>query len=588
VPGVAVTGAPQIPSRYKWIALSNTTLGMLMATLNATSLIIALPVIFRGIQLNPLDPANFGYLLWMLMGYMLVTAVLVVTLGRLGDMFGRVRMYNLGFVIFTLGAIGASAAWSTGSAGAIELIAMRMLQSVGGAMLMANSAAILTDAFPDTQRGMALGINQMAGLTGSFLGILVGGVISQLGWRWVFLFNVPIGVLGTAWAYWRLREIGIHTPQRIDWLGNVTFAAGLAMLLVGITYGISPYGSSAMGWTNPFVIGMIGGGVLVLLAFCFIEPRVAAPMFNMSLFRIRPFAAGNLAGLLSAIGRGGLQFMLIMWLQGIWLPIHGYDFRVTPLWSGIYMIPSTVGFIIAGPLSGWLSDKYGARPFATGGMLLAAASFGLMMLLPADFAYPVFALVLLLNGIAFGMFAAPNTAGIMNSVPARYRGAASGMRSTFQNTGTPLSIGVFFSLMIVGLTASVPHALLTGLTANHVPTSLAARLAALPPVGYLFASFLGYNPLQTLLGPHVLSSLPAANAARLTSRTFFPGLIAAPFKQGLVIVLSFSIVMCLIAAVASWMRGGRYVHKEDEGTESVSRATPSPGGHAPTGARAAM
>lgn len=585
---VALAQSPQVARRYKWIALSNTTLGMLMAALNATSLIIALPVIFRGIKLDPLDPANFGYLLWMLMGYMLVTAVLVVTLGRLGDMFGRVRTYNLGFVIFTVGAVGASAAWSTGTSGAIELIAMRMVQSVGGAMLMANSAAILTDAFPDTQRGMALGINQMAALAGSFLGILVGGVVSQLGWRWVFLFNVPIGLFGTLWAYSRLREIGIHTPQRIDWLGNITFAAGLAMVLVGITYGITPYGSSAMGWTNPFVIAMLGGGILMLLAFGVIEPRVAAPMFNMSLFRIRPFAAGNLAGLLSAVGRGGLQFMLIMWLQGVWLPIHGYDFTITPLWSGICMIPSTAGFIIAGPLSGWLSDKFGARPFATGGMVLAASSFALMMLLPADFAYPVFAAVLLLNGISFGMFAAPNAAGIMNSVPARHRGAASGMRSTFQNTGTPLSIGVFFSLMIVGLSASVPHALLTGLTASKVPVSVAAHLAALPPVGYLFASFLGYNPLQTLVGPHVLSSLPAADAARITSRTFFPELIAAPFKQGLVVVLSFSIAMCLVAAVASWMRGARYVHQEVESPTRINRAARAAGGDPPAQKRAAM
>jgi MFS family permease len=287
-------------------------------------------------------------------------------------------------------------------------------------------------------------------------------------------------------------------------------------------------------------------------------------MFNMHLFQIRAFAAGNVAGLLASAGRGGLQFMLIIWLQGIWLPIHGYSFERTPLWAGIYMLPLTAGFLLAGPISGHLSDRYGARPFATGGMLLAAATFGLLLSLPANFAYAAFAVVLFLNGIAFGMFAAPNTTGIMNSVPARHRGAASGMRATFQNAGLPLSIGIFFSLMILGLSSGVPGAMFRGLTANGVPAATAARLSHLPPVGYLFAAFLGYNPLKSLLGPHVLASLPAADAARLTGPTFFPSLIAGPFKHGLEVALSFSIVMCLIAAGASWLRGGRYVYEETD------------------------
>jgi MFS family permease len=251
-----------------------------------------------------------------------------------------------------------------------------------------------------------------------------------------------------------------------------------------------------------------------------------------------------------------------MWLQGIWLPLHGYAFAQTPLWAGIYMLPTTIGFLIAGPLSGHLSDKYGARPFATGGMVLAAGSFALMMLLPVNFPYLPFALILLLNGLAFGLFAAPNTAGIMNSVPADSRGVASGMRATFQNTGMPLSIGVFFTLMIIGLTAKVPPSMYAGLTANGIPAHLATQLAHLPPVSYLFAAFLGYNPLKTLIGPKILSTLPHAKAARLTSKSFFPHLIGTPFKHGLVLVLSFAIVACLIAAVASWMRGGKYVHQE--------------------------
>ncbi len=554
--------ADKTSPRYKWIALSNTTLGMLMAALNATSLIIALPVIFRGIKINPLSPNSFSYLLWILLGYMLVTAVLVVSLGRLGDMYGRVKMYNIGFVIFSLGALLAGFTWSHGSTGALELIIFRMVQAVGGALLMANSAAILTDAFPENQRGMALGINQIAALAGSFFGILVGGFLAQFSWRYVFLFNVPIGIIGIVWSYIALKEIDVFHPAKIDWVGNATFAIGLAMVLIGITYGIKPYGTSDMGWANPMVIALMAGGVVVLIAFALLERKVKEPMFNLALFKIRAFTAGNIAGLLAAMGRGGLQFMLIMWLQGIWLPLHGYAFTQTPLWAGIYMIPTTIGFLIAGPLSGILSDKYGARPFATGGMIVAALSFGLMMLLPVNFPYWSFALILLLNGLSFGMFSSPNTAGIMNSVPSRFRGVASGMRATFMNVGMPLSIGIFFTLMIIGLTASVPGSIYHGLTANGVPSVLAAHLSHLPAISYLFAAFLGYNPLKTLLGGSVLNSLKPAAAARLTSKEFFPQLIGSPFKHGLIVVLSFAIIACLIAAFASWLRGGKYVHQE--------------------------
>jgi EmrB/QacA subfamily drug resistance transporter len=555
--------APPGP-HYKWIALSNTTLGIFMSLLNASSLIIALPAVFRAIHLNPLDAANFDYLLWILMGYMLVTAVFVVSFGRIGDMFGRVRMYNLGFAIFTAASILLSITWSQGTQGAMELIIFRMLQAMGGALLMANSAAILTDAFPADQRGMAMGINQMAGLAGQFVGLILGGVLVTIDWRWVFLINVPIGLFGTIWAYVQLRETGERHPARIDWWGNLLFAAGLTLLLVGVTYGIRPYGGSSMAWLSPFVITTIAAGLLLLAVFVLVEYRVPQPMFEMHLFGIRAFSAGNIAGLTSSIGRGGLQFLLIIWLQGIWLPIHGYDFAETPLWAGIYMLPLTLGFLLAGPLSGYLSDRYGARPFATGGMLLAAASFLLLMALPANFAYPLFAVILFVNGISFGLFGAPNTTGIMNSVPARYRGAASGMRATFQNTGMPLSIGVFFSFMILGLSAHVPAVMLRGLTAQGVPAALAARLSHLPPVSYLFAAFLGENPLATLLGPKILRALPHASAARLVGRSFFPSLIAGPFHSGLVVTLTFAIVMCLIAAGASWLRGGRFVYDEHE------------------------
>jgi MFS family permease len=552
------------------VALSNTTLGALMAVINSSIVLISLPAIFRGIKVNPLAPGNVSLLLWMLMGYMVVTAVLVVTLGRVGDMFGRVRMYNLGFLIFTVASVGLSAVYFTGTSAALTLIGLRIVQGVGGAMLIANSAAIITDAFPSNQRGTALGINVVAGISGSFIGLVLGGLLSAVDWHLVFLVSVPIGIFGTVWAYLKLREIGVVTKAKIDWFGNITFAVGLISLLVGITYGIQPYGTSSMGWTNPTVMIEVLGGIAVLGAFVWIERRVAEPMFNLGLFRIRAFAAGNVAGLLASIGRGGLMFMLIIWLQGIWLPLHGFNFVQTPLWAAIYMLPLTVGFLVAGPLSGFLSDRYGARPFATGGMLAAAVTFVLLGLLPANFSYSLFAVLLLCNGLGMGMFSAPNTAGIMNAVPAKQRGVASGMRSTFQNSGMTLSIGLFFTLMVLGLSAALPSSLYHGLVQQGVPAAAATRISHLPPVGTLFAAFLGYNPIATLLGP-ALHHLSAAHVATLTGRSFFPTLISKPFMSGMQVTFYFSTAMMLVAAAASWLRGKRYVHEELATAPAASR-----------------
>src|SRR6201987_3775861 len=548
---------------YKWIALSNPALGVLMATINASIMLIALPDIFRGIGVNPLQPGNTSLLLWLIMGYLVVTAVLVVSFGRLGDMFGRVRMFNLGFAIFALFSVLLSVTWLHGAAAAWWLIAMRILQAVGGAMLMANSSAILTDAFPAGERGLALGLNQVAAIAGSFIGLVLGGILGPISWRYVFLVSVPFGVLGTVWSYLKLRELGVRRPAALDWWGNLTFATGLIAVLVGITYGIQPYGGHTMGWTSPVVLGLIVGGLAVLAGFCVIETRVAEPMFRLSLFRIRPFTAGNLASLLSSLGRGGVMFILIIWLQGIYLPIHGYSFERTPLWAGIAMLPLTVGFLIAGPASGWLSDRFGARPFATGGMLVAALSFVLLELLPVNFEYWQFALILLMNGIGMGLFASPNRAGIMNSLPPDRRGAGAGVANTFQNSAQVLSIGVFFSLIIVGLSSTLPATLNHGLIAQGVPSADAARLAALPPVSIMFAALLGYNPIGTLLGP-AISRLPAGHAAYLTGHTFFPSLISAPFQHGLDIAFDFAIAACLVAAVASLLRGRRDVHEEQE------------------------
>jgi MFS family permease len=575
--GADGTGTRQstVPGRlrgthYKWLALSNTTLGILSATVNGSIVIISLPAIFRGIHLNPLTPGNISYLLWMLMGYLLVSAVLVVTLGRLGDMYGRVRMYNLGFAIFGLAAIALPFDPFTGPSGALWLIIWRVVQAVGGSMLMANSPAILTDAFPPDQRGTAMGINQVAGISGSFIGLILGGVLAAVDWRLVFLVSVPIGIGGTIWSYLSLREIGVRTRARIDWLGNITFALGLIGILTGITYGIQPYGGHTMGWTSPLVLTGLFGGAALLVAFCFIELRVSQPMFDLHLLRIRAFAAGSLATLLASIARGGLQFMLILWLQGIWLVLHGYNYADTPLWSGIYLLPLTFGFVASGPVSGWLSDKHGARAFASGGLLVSAAAFGGLLLVPTNFHYVVFGLLIFLAGAGMGLFSAPNAAAIMNSVPRHQRGAASGMLATFQNSGFVLSIGVFFSLMIAGLASTLPTTLTHGLTAQGVPAPIAHQIGGLPPVGSLFAAFLGYNPVKTLLGPTgVLAHLPASHVATLTGKRFFPELISQPFHHGLVIVFTTAMALLALAAAVSALRGARFVHEEQEQVASA-------------------
>ena len=553
-PGEA-TGTAR-PDRYKWVALSNTTLGMFMATVDASIVIISLPAIFRGINLNPFAAGNISYLLWIIMGYLLVTAVLVVTLGRLGDIVGRVRIYNLGFVVFTLASVALSLDPSHGGAGALWLILWRLVQAVGGAMLMANSAAIITDAFPAEQRGMALGVNQIAALAGQFIGLVLGGVLSVWDWRAVFWINVPFGIFGTIWAYRSLRELSERRPARIDWWGNLSFAGGCALLLAAITYGIQPYGGHSMGWTNPYVLAGLVGGVALLVLFVYVEKHVSQPMFRLALFRNRAFAAGNAAALLASIARGGMQFMLIIWLQGIWLPLHGYNYSDTPLWAGVFMLPLTAGFLIAGPLCGYLSDRYGVFYFTTGGLTLFALSFIGLLLLPLNFSYWAFALLIMLNGCGSGMFSAPNTSAIMSSVPAADRGAASGMRSTFQNSGMSLSIGVFFSLLIAGLAGRLPGALYSGLTAQGVSAAAAHHASQLPAVSTVFAAFLGANPMQTLLGPTgVLNSLSSQGAATITGKTFFPNLISGPFHHGLTIVFATAAGMALLAATASLLRG---------------------------------
>jgi MFS family permease len=558
------TGTGRQGIDYKWIVLSITTIEMFMVSVNGSITLISLPAIFNGIQVDPFT--SFQYLLWVLMGYSLVTATLLLSFGRLSDMYGRVKLYNVGFAIFTVGSILLFLTPDKGDAGAIELIVFRLVQAVGASFTFSNSAAILTDAFPPNERGKALGLNMIAFLSGQFIGLILGGILAFFNWRYVFLVSVPVGILGTIWAFLKLEE-STHPrrARRVDVWGNLSFIGGLTIFLVGITYALLPYGDNPMGWGNPWVIGSILLGVGLLIAFPFIESRVEDPMFRLDLFRNRIFALANIAGFLSAIARGGVMFLLIMLLQGIWLPLHGYSYESTPFWAGVFMLPLTAGFVIMGPLSGWLSDRYGSRWFATGGMVLIAASFLMLAMLPYDFEYPAFAVALLVMGLGNGMFGAPNIAAIMNAVPPEERGAASGMRSMLQNSGMVISMGMFFTIVIVSLTQTFPPELAASLTSAGAP-ELIAPMSAIPPTGSLFAAFLGYNPVSTILASipqSVLASISPATLAILTGITWFPTTLAHAFLPSLGVSFLIGAGISLFAAFLSAMRGSKYIHEID-------------------------
>jgi MFS family permease len=548
---------------YKWTALCLATLAVVIVTINQSILLISLPDMFRGIHLNPLAPANVSYFLWVFMGFLLVTAVLVVSLGRVGDIYGRVRMFNLGFAVFTFFSVLLSLSFMTGVPGVLWIIVLRVFQGVGGALLFANANAIITDAFPPSERGRAMGISGVGAVSGSFLGLILGGVLAPVQWRLVFLVSVPFGLLGTVWGYRRLRDNGVRIAAKIDWLGNATFAVGLISVLTGIVYSLLPHGGHPTGWTNPWVLAAVFGGIVVLGLFVWIETKVPEPMFQLRLFRIRAFTTGNIAALLAALGRGGLQFMLIIWLQGIWLPQHGYSFSRTPLWAGIYMIPLTLGFFL-GPYSGSLSDRYGSRVLTTLGLLVAGSSFLLLELLPMNFSYIWFALLLLMFGVGMGVFFSPNQAAIMNSLPPDQRGGGAGMTMTFINSATVLSMGLFFTIVTLGLASELPGHLYRGLTAAGINPAAAHKVANEPPIGSLFSAFLGYNPIEQLLGPTgALQQLPAHQAAYITGRSFFPSLIQQSFAHGLHLAFDFAAGAIGIAVVASGLTGRRYVHSEE-------------------------
>lgn len=545
---------------YKWVALSNTTLGVLIATIDGSILIISLPAIFNGLGVNPLSPENVGLLLWLLMGYIITSSVTVVTIGRLSDMFGRVKLYNLGFLIFAICSVilWASTYLIHGTEGLIALVVIRLFQGLGGAFLFANGTAILTDAFPANERGMAMGINQIASVGGSLIGLVVGGILAAIDWHLVFLVSVPISLFGTVWAYVALREFAsIKKNQKPDLLGNLTFGLSMTLLLIAVTFSLLPYGSSAIGWSNPFVLASAILGVLLLLAFLYIELHVDDPMFHLELFKIEAFTMGNAGLFLAGIARGGLQFMLVIWLQGVWLPLHGVNFVDTPFVAGLDMIPLILGFLFAGPIFGWLSDRYGARIFTTGGMLLNVAGFLLLVTLPVNFNYWIFAPIIFLLGVGQGMFSAPNTAAVMNSVPPEHRGATSGMRATMVSISFMFSLVIFFSLLTLGVAHGLPATLYKGLVSQNVSATLATQISNIPPTTALFSALLGYNPMKALIPANVLSSLPVSNQDVLIGNSFFPNLIATPFINGIRIVFYVAAVMSLIAALASAMRGSK-------------------------------
>jgi MFS family permease len=553
---------------YKWTAMSNTFIATLMASINTYIILIALPAIFNGIHIDPLN--SFQYLLWILMGYGLVTATLLLSFGRLSDMYGRVKMFRLGFLIFTVGSILLYLTPSTGDAGAIEIIVFRLVQGVGAAFFLANSAAIITDAFPSSERGKALGINIVAAIAGNFLGLVIGGVLAVFNWRYVFLISIPFGLIGTIWSF-KLKELSKKALKtKIDIWGNFTFVLGITLILVGITYGLLPYGNSPMGWNNPWVIAAMIIGLFSLILFPFIENRVESPMFRLDLFRIRSFAFANIAGLLGSLGRGGLMFMLILLLQGIWLPLHGYSYASTPFWAGIYMLPLTAGIVIMGPLSGVLSDIYGPRWISTGGMIIVTTSFIMFAALPINFNFGEFAFAEFLMGIGSGMFSTPNTASIMNSVPSEDRGVASGMISTLRNTAGTASMAIFFTIVIVGITQRFPDAMLSSLTSIGA-VNLAPVLSNIPPTAALFSAFLGYNPVNAILitfPPSIVTHIPNSILNTLTGITWFPSTLANAFLPSLQTSFIIGAIISAIAAILSALRGERYIHEDKVNKDS--------------------
>ncbi len=547
---------------YKWTVLVNTTLGGLMGAINMTIVLISLPTIFRGLNIDPTAPGEFIMLLWVMMGYSIVLATLLVTFGRLSDLYGRTRLYTLGFVIFTFGSILLSIIPDgSGNNGAKMLIGFRMVKGVGGGLLMVNSTALITDSFGPNERGRALGINQISFIAGSLIGLIAGGLLASSNWHLVFIVNIPFAVAGSLWSVFKLKAISKKVKVPMDIAGNIALGGGLVLISLGFTYALVPYGNSSMGWGSPWVLASFVVGVILLVAFVFLELKVKQPLFDLRLFKIRAFNYGNFANFVSSLGRGAIMFLVIIWLQGIYLPLHGFTYSSTPFWAGIYMLPMMVGFIVLGPVGGILTDKYGARVFATTGMIITAISLYLLTLLPYNFSLWQFEGILLMNGIGSGLFAAPNTTAVMNSLPEESRGAGSGMRTTFNNIGQTISMAIFFSIAISIFSLKLPSSLLNTSVSIGLPLQIATAISKIPPSGALFAAFLGINPAASF-SPAMLNLIPPAALKSLMSLSFFPNAIGPSFMVGLKDSLYIAILMTIAGAVLSALSGGRYVHGE--------------------------
>ena len=431
--------------QYKWLAPSNTTVSTLMASIDSNIVLIALPTIGR-----ELPATSATDLLWILLGYSIITATLLLNFGRLSDMFGRVRLYVMGFAIFTVGSLLCGFS-QTGT----ELVLLRLVQGVGAAFLFSNSAAILTDAFPPGERGEALGINPISIVAGAVVGLVLGGAITTtIGWRWIFFVNVPIGAVATWRAHADLRElVRPETRPPFDWIGNLVFAGGLTVLLLGITLG-------ALGDLSlPGALWAVGAGIALLVAFPWLERRMRDPMLDLSLFRSRIFSGSVVAMLLNALGRGAFTFILVFYLQG---PPRFLD----PFAAGLYLIPTSASMVAVAPVSGWLSDRYGSTPFLVAGLALSAGGFFWLATIPPAASIWTLTPHLVLVGAGMGLFASPNRAAMMTAVPDHRRGVAAGMGTTLTNTGAAVSLGVTLALMASVMPQSMMVAILLGTAAS--------------------------------------------------------------------------------------------------------------------------
>ncbi len=465
---------------YKWVALSNTTLGVLMASLDINIVLIALPSI--GADLKGMNAFN---VLWVILGYQLVIASVLVNFGRLSDMFGRVKLYNAGFALFTIGSGLCSISQS-----ADQLIAFRVVQATGSAFLFSNSAAIITDAFPTQERGRALGINQVSIVAGSVAGLVLGGALTTIvGWRAIFWVNLPIGIFATLWSHFRLKELTkLPTEHKLDIGGNITFAMGLLTLLLAVTL------NAILGLGTVLTAAFLAISLTLFISFIQIERRAKSPMFDLDLFKNRVFNSGNETIFLNALARGSFSLVMVFYLQG---PLMG----LTPLEAGIFLIPLSVSLSIMGPISGSLSDKFGFRPFVLIGLAMSAVGFLLMTRIGETVTQSEIVIPLILIGGGIGIFASPNRSSIMNSVPWYRRGVASGISTTLINAGNTMSIGLAFLFMSLVTPKYILDLIFSGLPVSHTTFSPASFLTSVHIVFYASAAMLLISIIIYILMP---------------------------------------------------------------------------------------